>query len=42
MKIIQYIVQDNLKDILLFSIYKDNNGDFWFGIYENGVFKFNG
>lgn len=38
----QYVVQDNLKDITLFSIYKDNNGDLWLGTHENGAYKFNG
>lgn len=42
MKITQYTVQDNSKDIPLFSIYKDNNGDLWLGTHENGAFKFNG
>lgn len=42
MKITHYAVQDNLKDISLFSIYKDNNGDLWLGTHENGAYKFNG
>lgn len=42
MKITQYTVQDNSKDISLFSIYKDNNGNLWLGTHENGAFKFNG
>ncbi len=42
MKITQYVVQDNSKDITLFSIYKDNNGDLWLGTHENGAYKFNG
>lgn len=41
-KIIHYAVQDNSKDISLFSIYKDNNGDLWLGTHENGAYKFNG
>jgi ligand-binding sensor domain-containing protein len=41
-KITQYIVQDNSKDITLFSIYKDNNGDLWLGTHQNGAYKFNG
>ncbi|RMB60998.1 hypothetical protein EAX61_05815 [Dokdonia sinensis] len=41
-EITHYTVQDNIKDITLFSIYKDNNGDLWLGTHENGVFKFNG
>ncbi|TAF65029.1 MAG: hypothetical protein EAZ55_10095 [Cytophagales bacterium] len=41
-KITHYVVQDNSKDITLFSIYKDNNGDLWLGTNENGAFKFNG
>ena len=40
--ITQYVVQDNAKDITLFSIYKDNNGDLWLGTHENGVYQFNG
>jgi ligand-binding sensor domain-containing protein len=42
MKITQYTVQDNSKDISLFSIYKDNNGNLWLGTHGNGAFKFNG
>jgi hypothetical protein len=30
------------KDITLFSIYKDNNGELWLGTHENGAYKFNG
>jgi ligand-binding sensor domain-containing protein len=41
-KITPYAVQDNSKDISLFSIYKDNNGDLWLGTHENGAYKFNG
>ena len=41
-KITHYAVQDNSKDITLFSIYKDNNGDLWLGTHENGAYKFNG
>ena len=41
-KITHYAVQDNLKDITLFSIYKDNVGDLWLGTHENGAYKFNG
>ena len=40
--ITHYPVQDQLKDITLFSIYKDNNGDLWLGTHENGAYKFNG
>lgn len=42
MKITHYAVQDNSKDITLFSIYKDNNGDLWLGTHKNGAYKFNG
>ncbi len=42
MKITQFTVQDNSKDITLFSIYKDNNGNLWLGTHENGAYKFNG
>jgi len=41
-KITHYVVQENSKDITLFSIYKDNNGVLWLGTHENGAFKFNG
>ncbi len=41
-KIKHYSVQDNSKDITLFSIYKDNKGDLWLGTHENGAYKFNG
>lgn len=41
-KITHYVVQDNSKNITLFSIYKDNNGELWLGTHENGVWKFNG
>lgn len=40
--ITHYTVQDNSKDITLFSIYKDNNGDLWLGTHENGAYRFNG
>lgn len=42
LKATHYTVQDNSKDITLFSIYKDNNGDLWLGTNENGAYKFNG
>ncbi|WP_426430517.1 ligand-binding sensor domain-containing protein [Winogradskyella sp. HB-48] len=41
-EITHYAVQENSKNITLFSIYKDNNGDLWLGTHENGVYKFNG
>ncbi|MBK8448540.1 MAG: hypothetical protein IPO78_13875 [Saprospiraceae bacterium] len=41
-KITHYVVQDNSKNITLFSIYKDNNGNLWLGTHENGAWKFNG
>lgn len=41
-KIIHFSVQENAKDITLFSIYKDNNGGLWLGTHENGAYKFNG
>jgi ligand-binding sensor domain-containing protein len=41
-KITHYPVQENGKNITLFSIYKDNNGDLWLGTHENGVYTFNG
>ena len=40
--ITHYVIQDNSKDITLFSIYKDNKGDLWLGTHENGAYKFNG
>jgi ligand-binding sensor domain-containing protein len=41
-KITHYPIQQNGKDITVFSIYKDNYGDLWVGTHENGVFKWNG
>ena len=41
-KVTHYAVQENSKDITLFSIYKDSNGDLWLGTHENGAFKFDG
>ena len=41
-KITHYPIQENSKQIPLFSIYKDNNGDLWLGTHENGAYKFNG
>lgn len=41
-KTIHYPIKDNGKDISVFSIYKDNNGDLWLGTHENGAYKFNG
>lgn len=41
-KITHYAVQDNSKQIALFSIYKDNKGALWLGTHENGAYKFNG
>lgn len=40
--ITHYRVQENSKDITLFSIYKDNNGDLWLGTHENSAYKLNG
>lgn len=37
-----YPVQDEGKDITLFSIYKDNHDELWLGTHKNGVYKFNG
>ncbi len=42
MKITHYTVQDNSKNISLFSIYKDNHGKLWLGTHENGAYRFNG
>ena len=41
-QITHFPVQDNSKNISLFSIYMDNNGQLWLGTHENGVYKFNG
>lgn len=41
-KVTHYSIQNNSKDIKLFSIYKDNNGNLWLGTPENGAYKFNG
>lgn len=41
-KVTHYPVQQNSKDITIFSVYKDNNGDLWLGTHENGAYKFNG
>ena len=41
-KITNYSVQDNTKNISLFSIYNDNSGELWLGTHENGAYKFNG
>jgi hypothetical protein len=41
-KVTHYNVQENGKDITLFSIYKDNIGDLWLGTHEHGAYKFNG
>lgn len=41
-RITHYPVQENEKNITLFSIYKDNKGNLWLGTHENGVYKFNG
>lgn len=41
-KITHYSVQENSKNITLFSIYKDNYGGLWLGTHENGAYKFNG
>ena len=38
-KISHYPVQDNGKDISLFSIFKDNKGDLWLGTHANGAYK---
>jgi len=41
-KITHYPIQEESKQISLFSIYKDNNGELWLGTHENGSYKFNG
>lgn len=41
-KVTHYPVQQNAKDITIFSIYKDNSGELWLGTHENGAYKFNG
>lgn len=40
--ITHYPVENNSKQIPIFTIYKDNFGDLWLGTHENGAFKFNG
>lgn len=37
-----YAVQENGKNISLFSIYQDKYGILWLGSHENGVYQFNG
>jgi ligand-binding sensor domain-containing protein len=41
-RLTNYPVKYNGKDITVFSIYKDNNGDLWLGTHETGAYKFNG
>lgn len=41
-KVTHFPIQDNSKDIKLFSIYKDKNGNLWLGSHENGAYRFNG
>ncbi|XLS30542.1 two-component regulator propeller domain-containing protein [Flavobacteriaceae bacterium M23B6Z8] len=41
-EITQYVVQDDSKQINIFSIYKDKYGNLWLGTHENGAYKFNG
>jgi len=41
-KVTHYPVQQNSKDITIYSICKDNNGQLWLGTNENGAYKFNG
>ncbi len=41
-KVTHYPVQQNAKDISIFSIYKDNGGELWLGTHENGAYKFDG
>jgi ligand-binding sensor domain-containing protein len=40
--ITHFAVQEDGKNITLFSIYKDNKGDLWLGTHENGAYKLNG
>jgi len=37
-----YTISDNLSTSKIWSIYKDNNIDFLFGMADGGVYKFNG
>ncbi|MGJ8593317.1 MAG: two-component regulator propeller domain-containing protein [Aquaticitalea sp.] len=37
-----YTVQENSKQITLYSIFKDNKGDLWLGTHDNGAYIFNG
>lgn len=41
-KMTHYPVKDGLKDITLFSIYKDNFSNLWLGTHDAGAYKFNG
>lgn len=41
-EISHYPVRHQGKDITLFSIYKDKQGDLWLGTHENGAYKWNG
>ena len=41
-KLIHYPIKDSEKEVLLFSIYKDNQGILWLGTHNAGVYKFNG
>jgi ligand-binding sensor domain-containing protein len=41
-KITHYAILEDLKEIKLFSIYKDTYGQLWIGTPENGAWKFNG
>ena len=41
MKITHYNIQEESRQIALFSIYKDNNENLWLGTHENGAYKFN-
>jgi ligand-binding sensor domain-containing protein len=41
-KLIHYPLKDGETDILLFSIYKDNQGVLWLGTHNAGVHRYNG
>lgn len=38
----RYSVQDEGKNVTLFSIYKDKEDNLWLGTHDSGVYKFNG
>ncbi len=41
-RLIHYPIKNGDTDVLLFSIYKDNQGVLWLGTHNASVLKFNG